>query len=487
MSRRLSALLIVALFALVAGCGGGDKGSSSSLDDKLGYLPKDAPLVAVVNTDVDGEQYRNLDRLLSKFPFAGQVKNQLKQAIAQSGADYTKDVKPLLGGELVVGSPDARSLTDSASQDAYVVAWDVGDGDKLRELVKKEGQSRESGKVGGETAYESDDGSVVIVKGDLLVGANDRPTLQAAIDRKDGDDKLTEEQFKGAFGDLPESTLVKVYGDAQKLLESDPATATARQVKWVAGLRTFGVTVAAERDGLALDVRVNTENVGPQDLPLAAGDESPQVARTGVYAVGLRNAQQLIAFVQNTAKAVDPEGFAKFQSKKDAAGSLAGIDIDRDLIGQLTGATSVTGGLDGSWALRSEPKDPAALEQSIARLVAKGKAGDLRFKESDGLVELTDESGEKFYFGIVDGKLVASPDATKAKAAASAPAQAVPGAKGALVAVADGEAIAKSVLAGMGGNGALGGQFFTGPIGDLTAWMTSGPDAMRGRLKLTVK
>ncbi|HEV7810163.1 MAG TPA: DUF3352 domain-containing protein, partial [Candidatus Limnocylindrales bacterium] len=342
MTRRLTALLLAALLLVVAGCGGGKSSSGTSLDDQLGYLPKDAPLVGVIETNPESGQLRNLDKLASKFLLAGQVKAELKKSIAQGGVDFDKDVKPLLGGQLVIGSPDVRSLTDSEPRDAYVVAWGVKDGDKLRDLIKKQGKSKESGKVAGQTAFEASDGSVVVVKGDLLVGASDRPTLQAAFDRHDGGDKLTQSQFDDAFGDLPKLALARVYGNLQKLLEADPAAATARQVKWVAGLRTFAVTVTAENDGPAVDASINTDGLSANDLPLAPGDEAPRVARIGEFGVGLRNAQQLSAFVQSTLRAVDPSQFASFARGKKVIGRAAGIDIDGDLIGQLTGATSIS-------------------------------------------------------------------------------------------------------------------------------------------------
>src|SRR3712207_2875652 len=138
MTRRLllPILLLVALVA--AGCGGDDGGpSAASLDDSLGYLPKDAPLVLVLDTDLEGEQYKNLDAILQKFPFTGQLKNQVKQSIAESGANYDDDVKPLLGNELVLGVSDARSLVDDSVDDRYVFAF-PGDGGKFKSLLDKD-------------------------------------------------------------------------------------------------------------------------------------------------------------------------------------------------------------------------------------------------------------------------------------------------------------------------------------------------------------
>src|SRR5215208_2006228 len=133
-TRRLTTFLIVALLALVAGCGGGDDsgGSKGDLGDELGYLPKSAPLVITVDTDVEDDQYKNLDKLLSRFPFGGQLKNQIKQSISQQGADYDKDVKPLLGGEVLVGWTDPASLKNDPAPNGIVFAFPA-DGGKLKD------------------------------------------------------------------------------------------------------------------------------------------------------------------------------------------------------------------------------------------------------------------------------------------------------------------------------------------------------------------
>ena len=489
MTRRPAAFLTVALVALAAGCGGSDGGGGKSAGELLGYLPDDAPLVAIVDTDTSGEQFKNVDRLLGKFPFGGQVKSQIKQSMQQDGIDYDKDLKPLLGNELVIGSPDARTLVDEAAKNQYVVAWNVKDGEKFKELIKREGDSRESGEVGGETAYESDDGSVVVLKGDTLVGANDRPALEAALEQKDGDGGLTEDKFNAALEGLPDDALVRVYGDAQKLLEADPATATARRVKWVGGLRTFGATATAEGDGVAIDARVNTEGVGEQDLPLAPDDDKQaEVPRERDFGVALRNARQLFHFIENTAKAVDPEGFTQFETGKKAIGAQLGIDVDGDLVEQFTKTTAVVGGVDGTWAVRSEVENPLKMVDTLNQMTEKGRAGDLRFTEAgDDLVLATDEDGDRFYFGIKNGVLVGSQDPKQALAAAELDPQELPDVKASFVAVADGQSIAKQILAAQGGSGALGGQFFTGAVGDVTAWISTSTDGMRAHAKLKIE
>src|SRR4051794_3478084 len=191
-TRRLTTFLIVALLALVAGCGGGDDSGASKgdLGDELGYLPKSSPLVITVDTDVDGQQYKNLDKLVSKFPFGEQLKNQIKQSIDQQGANYAKDVKPLLGGQLVVGATDAKSLVDDSAKDQFVVVF-TADGGKREDLVKTDRTYSKGDDLDGNPVYQSaSDGTVITIKGDTLVGAQNREQLQAALDRHDADDKL---------------------------------------------------------------------------------------------------------------------------------------------------------------------------------------------------------------------------------------------------------------------------------------------------------
>src|SRR5215208_6137889 len=486
-TRRLTTFLIVALLALVAGCGGGDDsgGSKGDLGDELGYLPKSAPLVITVDTDVDGSQYKNLDKLLSKFPFGGQLKNQIKQSIDEQGANYDKDVKPLLGGELVVGAVDAKSLVDDSAEDQFVVVFSA-DGGKLEDVVKKDRTYSKGDDLDGNPVYQSaSDGSVITIRGDTLVGAQSRPLLQAAVDRHDGDDKLTETDFNGAFQGLPPEPLVRVYGDAQALLRADPETAEAQKVKWVAGLRKFGVTVSAERDGLALDGHVSTEGVAPQDLPIAAGDQSPALARFGDYSLAQRDLSQSWKFIVGVAGTTDPKGLGDYEKKKARANKDLGIDIDRDLIEQFNGDTTLAGGLDGTWSVRSSVKDPAALKKTIDKMAASGGTGKVKLTKAGDLV-LGDDGDDRAFFGVVDDVFVAGPTPDAAKQLATVEPKALEGAKGSMVFVADGEAIAKTILQRSGQGGGAAG-LFTGPVGDITAFVTAGPDGMRARAKLKIE
>jgi hypothetical protein len=485
--RRLTTLFLIALLALVAGCGGGDDDTAAKgdLGESLAYLPKTTPLVVTLDTDIEGDQYKNLDKLLSKFPFGGQVKNQLRQSVNSQGIDFDKDIKPVLGGDLVVGWTDPNSFKNDSTANRVVFAF-AGDGGKINDSLSKDATVKKDGELDGDPVYVAQGGApAMVVKGDTLVGAQDRAELQAALDRHDGDDNLTEDDFNGAFQGLPQEPLVRVYGDAQALIKASPETTDAQKVKWVAGLRKFGVAVNVEGDGVAIDSRVNTEGVTPEDLPIAAGDQAPAVARFSDFSYAQRDMSQSWKFIVDVAAATDAEGFEDYETKKKRANKDLGIDVDRDFIGQFTGDTTAAGGLDGTYAVRSSVKDPAAMKTTVEKLGKSGGTGDLKLTPAGDLV-LGDDGEDRVFFGMVDDVFVAGPTPDAAKQIATVEPKAVEGAKGSMTFVADGEAIAKAILQRSGqGNGAAG--LFTGPVGDIVAFVAAGPDGMRARAKLKIE
>src|SRR5436305_8581405 len=125
MPRRLAGLplALAAVALLAAGCGSTKSASSNGLDTALSYVPKGAPLVVAVDTDPNGAQWQQVDHLIGKFPGGGQVKEQFKSAFgARSGVDWDRDVKPLLGNDLVVA---LTAVPQHATPAPYVLAWKV--------------------------------------------------------------------------------------------------------------------------------------------------------------------------------------------------------------------------------------------------------------------------------------------------------------------------------------------------------------------------
>jgi hypothetical protein len=477
---------------VVAGCGG-NKGASGSGSDRLGealgYMPANSIVVVAFDTDLNGDQQGNVDALLNKFPFGTQAKAQLEQSFGKQGVSFEKDITPLLGAPAVIGTADPASLNhheaDSSTPDKWVVAFPAKDGGKLLDLVKKDGQA--AGRIGGQTAYKS--GSMLlVVKGDTLIGSEDRGELDAALTRGADGSGLTKDRFDSAFTNLPQQALVKSWVDVQALLGTDPHARAARTAKYLGAMRLGGLTLTANADGVSLDGFLATEGVTPADLPFAAGPDGPGVVRRrGDVGFAIRDLRQTILFAEGVANVVDPAGFAGFQKKKEAEGKAAGIDIDKDIIAQLGGPSYVSVDLTGQAAFRADVNDPGALAATLDKIGKSGGIGKVKLKKGNaGFWDGVDESGTPFVIGMSQDHLVIAPDEQRALEMAALAPQPVAGAQGAGVVNADGAAIADQIIKRMG-RGGLASTLITGPLGSLGGWLHAEPNGLRGHLKLNVK
>jgi len=527
--RRVAALVAtVATAAIAPACGSDSAGSG--LDEALGYLPKDAPLVITVSTDVEGERYEAARNLLQKIPFSNQFTNGIEEGLKDEGLNYADDIKPLLGNDLVIGAP----TVEAAEQDRFIGAWQVRDADKLEEIIKNEKTVKEIGESGGATLYQDDD-TFAAVKDDVVVFADSREDVEAALERAAGDQGLDSATMEESLGDLAGDPLVRVFGDIRALL-STPDAAQARRVKWVAALETFGVTADVTDAGVEIDyaVKTNPDGLTDEDLPLAAGAESPRViVRKGEAATAIRDLSRLFRFAESAGEAADPEGFADFEREKARLEKDLGIDIDRDLIDQLSGELSATQSFPAKFAVRAELRDPKAFEATLAKLAdglpraqkRRGEApvtiekpkGDERLyalvqaAESDDVAETGDireSHGTTFYapldekrerpkrlvFGVVDGVFVAAQDPKTAGEIAAATPTEIDGVEGAAVSTVDAGALAQQLIAMMGsenGDGSplegLAAGLVTRSLGDLTSSLEADTSGLRGKVRLEVK
>ena len=496
MRRLLSVILVLAVLA-IAGCGGGE-GSGSALGSALSVLPKDASVAVAIDTNVDGDQYKALNKLLEKFPFSGQIKSSLLQQLEQSagGVNFNDDIKPVLGNPLVVGATTATSNDVVASMKAK-------DKGKLDDLVSK-AKAQKIGEASGATLYKDGD-SVFAVKDDLIVFANDEAQLKSALARADGDDHLDEQTFNDSLSGLPDPALARVYVDVEALLRRDPSAKDARRVKWIAALRQVGATVTAKENALDIDFRARTEgDLSEEDLPIASGDKAPPVIkRRGEVGLGIRDLAHIVHFAENAGQSIDPSGFGDYERAKKTIDKQLGVSLDDDLIAQLTGNVSATVALDGGFGVRAELKDPQAFEKTLAKVAdvlpsfAKGAGfgtvGLSKPKAGQKFYALAQPDGDAVIFGVVNGVLVVANDAKRAAAVAAAEPVDVPGASGSVTLSADAEQLVNRILVqygpalGLGDLGSLGVGMFARPLGDLNGWMSASPDELRGKLTLAVE
>ena len=491
LATALAALLVAAALTFSA-CGGGDSGSP--LDQALSYVPADAPLAFTLSTDIEGEQYQRLGNLIERFPGGDQLVQGIQSGIEEGDVDFDEEIRPLLGNELVVAAPDVESL--NAEEDQFVGALPVEDTEALQALVDKRGATEVS-EVEGATLYDLEDGGFLGVDEEVAVFADTQESLEAAISQSAAGDGLTEDAFNEALGDLPEDALMRVYADMAAILAADPEAEQAQQVAWVGALQTLGLTASAVEEGLAIDINATTdpEGLSEDQLPIAAGAEEPPpvVAEDDEVGLGLRDPSQIADFAQ---RAAEEAGAGEVELAKSQVSERLGIDLDEDVIDQLTGEASVAVGLQGDVRLRSELADPAAFEDTLDQIsqrlpqAASGiGAQGLRLEAPSGgsnLYELRTPDGPPLSLGVVGGQLVAAEDEQQAQALAAAAPEEVPDAEGSVTMRADASTIAEQAVAPFAP--LLGDpQPFVEPLGDLTGSFEADTSGLRGQFLLTVE
>ena len=88
--------------ALVTGCAGATS-TSSSIPESASLAPATALAYATVTTDEDSDQWKKAASLLERIPGARDgVSGSIRSALGEQGIDWTNDVRPALGPELVV-------------------------------------------------------------------------------------------------------------------------------------------------------------------------------------------------------------------------------------------------------------------------------------------------------------------------------------------------------------------------------------------------
>src|SRR5919202_995694 len=126
-----------ALALVVAGCGGGGGGGAGGdLSDTLKYLPPNAAGVAVISTDVEGSQFKNLDDIFEARAHR-RIESFFEDAASEGGLSYQKDIKPLLGHEVVYGGGGGLPGIFFGGGTGTVVVFHATSGGKLRDVLEK--------------------------------------------------------------------------------------------------------------------------------------------------------------------------------------------------------------------------------------------------------------------------------------------------------------------------------------------------------------
>lgn len=482
--RGLAISLALACLAL-AGCGDGADGP---LDTALGYLPADAPLAVIVPTDLDDG---GAAEAVEEIPFGPLLLHALRSEVLGDGLDFERDVEPLLGNEAVIGLADPRAALAGGGLRGVVAALETEDGDALERLVRD--RAERVGEAEGARLYRAGDEAFLAIDGDMLVAADSEDGLRAALARPESDDRLRESDVAPALDDLPEDAAARVVVNVAALLGADPEAEAARRVPFIGALKTLAATASLDDGRIAIDFALTASgDLDDDELPLATGDEAPPVIGRGrELGAGIRNPARLVAFAQEVARAVAPEGAARLEAAKRRI-AAGGVDLDRDVVAQFEGDAAIALALDGGLAVRAELADPDAFERTLERLVGlipdvarRAGLGDVGVSgPTKGFYAVAGENGDGVVFGVVDGVFVLSDDPERAADLAGERPRPVEGAKGALVAQADAGRLLSALLSELGE--LLGGLGIELPLGPLTATLAADEDGLRGRLTLAL-
>jgi hypothetical protein len=226
----------VVLTALLAGCGGSGGSRADDLADTLGYVPRDAHLVTLVPTDLDGDQWRRFGKLVapqlkgSEFPT---IRDNMRGAIPD--VDFDHELAPLLGGTLVIAA-----YGPPTSEARVLAVLHTPDADGAQRVA--------AGVRNGEAIA---DGKTLVVE---LDGGNHE--LDAAVDRHEAGTGMDADTFAARFGDGAEDdALVRL------LTDDEP---------FVPGLKSAALEVRLDSDAVRLHVRTRAEDSRDPEAVLEA-------------------------------------------------------------------------------------------------------------------------------------------------------------------------------------------------------------------------
>jgi hypothetical protein len=488
--RRLGVLIVVAVLSLggvLAGCGSSKLSAASSTpaSTELSYFPSGSVFVLSVQTDPNSAAVKQTQALLGKFPLFGLGKSAVIAKLEQLGIDYQGDVEPLFGNPLTVGLATPTAAGDSSK--ALLGVWVTKDAGKLAALIKKIPGLKNVGSHDGATLYTIGSDATLAVDGATAVIGNSQATVNAALDRHANGGGISAAAYSKAFSGLPKNTVIQAFGSLTGVL-SQPSAAAARKVPWVAALRAYAVTLAANSSGLAFTYRLDTTggSLTAAQVPFASGTGSPNLTPTTPIAAGIENPAHVVQFIESVGQITDPAGYAKFQRHQAALRAKTGVDLN-SLVQLLSGELIV--GSDRNTTMgRATLSDPASAARILAKLARAprntfGKTTRVR-SLGRGFYAIRDSGGAPVIVGVASNQLVAgNTRPARLRAFAAAPTASLAGAQGS---VTFRVALASLLHVAMPKQVPQIAQMILSSLGDITGWVSSDPTGITGTASLAI-
>jgi hypothetical protein len=479
------------MLALVAsGCGSSKSSSASSpLQTELSYYPSTSPFVLSVQTDPTSTAIQNANALIKRFPLASFGLSAVTAKLDQVGIDYQNDIKPLLGNPLMFGTT-GPTLSSTNAGSTFLAVWMTKDEKKLAALVPKLGLHK-VGSHAGATVYSAGT-SAYAIDGATIVLAPTQAILDTALDRHASGSGMTSAQYQQALSGLPQDSLIETAGNLTGVL-SQPSAAKARQVPWVAAIKSFGASISATSTGLSFNYRLDTsghgssgQSLSPDQVPLAPGTTAPNLVTALPIAVGLENPAHIFTFAEGVEQITNPAEWAKFTKRQAAIRAKTGVDLT-SLFKLATGSLIISSDTHVTGA-RAEVSDPTAAASTLSKLVTLpsavlGKATSVK-SLSGGFYEITQPDSAPITIGVVGNQLVvgkATP--TQLRAFAATPTSPATGAQGTL---AFRIGLAQLLQLTVKQAPSKVAQTILNSLGDITGWAAASTTALTGSATIAV-
>jgi hypothetical protein len=387
-----TALAAFLALALVAGCGGDERATGSAAN----VAPASAAAFVALDTDLAGDQWQAVDRLLRRFPATRGGVPDLLSKLEGDGLDFERDVRPALGPEVDVVVIDARTA---------VLLTQPADAAKFRALVERhDGVAREID--GWWVAAES----------------------EAALDRFEegrADGSLADEDaYADPVGELPEQALATAWADPQRLMAAaqqgrgrDEAAAIGDCLRGGESTAT-AFALVAEDGGVRVRGVARAAGEAPEGVAGTLADELPggELAYLGLYGLGERLREVLRCAADRDEEVARQIAMVEF---------ALGLSLEEDVLPILARETAVVvypGPPTGAHVvLAAELADEAAARRTLARVVDRASAFLDTIEVRDVLVgsrpnrlsarRVRIEGEGELFYAIYDGKLVVSPTA----------------------------------------------------------------------------
>jgi hypothetical protein len=239
----LAAVLVGLALLLASGCGSSGGGKAAVDAETAALAPKDAGLLAVIDTDRASGQWKALDALLARIPGGAGLIDRAFASLAPSGTkklDFERDVQPALGSQAVIVLP--------AGETSPVILVKPDDDAKLRALIAS---------AGGDTATGMQNGWTVLAERQENISAYDLALAKGTLDDS--------EELADAMDGLPAEALARVFVNGKGLQGLSGAASGA--------LRTLeaGTFFISSTSGTPSDDKL-FESLGTLGFAVSAGD-----------------------------------------------------------------------------------------------------------------------------------------------------------------------------------------------------------------------